>query len=79
MVCPVCGGIHRWKQRDAWVESSDQTKKHHHQRRTNDAGAARKSVNCFMREAFRSLSKIFVGSVSTSYRMLLLAPCWRAA
>ena len=19
MVCPVCGGIHRWNQRDAWV------------------------------------------------------------
>jgi hypothetical protein len=26
MVCPVCGGIHRWKQRDAWVEGSNQTK-----------------------------------------------------
>ena len=33
MVCPVCGGIHRWKQRDAWVESSDQTKKHHQSER----------------------------------------------
>jgi len=27
MVCPVCGGIHRWKQRDAWVEGGDQTKR----------------------------------------------------
>ena len=27
MVCPVCGGIHRWKQRDAWVEGSDQIKR----------------------------------------------------
>jgi hypothetical protein len=21
MVCPACGKIHRWKHRDAWVES----------------------------------------------------------
>ena len=27
MVCPICGGIHRWKQRDAWVEGSDQAKR----------------------------------------------------
>jgi hypothetical protein len=32
MVCPVCGGIHRWKQRDAWVEGSGETKRHQNRR-----------------------------------------------
>ena len=36
MVCPVCGGIHRWKQRDAWVEGSNQTKDS--QNRRNQTG-----------------------------------------
>jgi hypothetical protein len=36
MVCPVCGGIHRWKQRDAWVEGSDQTKRRQNQRRIGE-------------------------------------------
>ena len=39
MVCPVCGGIHRWKQRDAWVEGSDQPK-----RRQNRRGQAGKKL-----------------------------------
>ena len=39
MVCPVCEGIHRWKQRDAWVEGSDQTK-----RLQNRRGQTRKKL-----------------------------------
>jgi len=40
MVCPVCGGIHRWKQRDAWVESSGPNQKTPPSATPNDAGAA---------------------------------------
>jgi hypothetical protein len=32
MVCPRLWAIHRSKQRDAWVEGSDQTKRHQHER-----------------------------------------------
>jgi hypothetical protein len=26
VVCSACGKIHRWKQRDAWVEGGEQSK-----------------------------------------------------
>ena len=44
MVCPVCGGIHRWKQRDAWVEGGDQTK-----RRQNRRGQTGKKAATYWR------------------------------
>ena len=40
IVCPVCGGIHRWKQRDAWVEGSNYNRKTPKSARPDDAGAA---------------------------------------